>query len=85
MAWHDRIQTTQQLRRRNWDGSNVCKFNLREEFEDHLLFQCPIAVATWCWVRDSLSWERSPSSIKSFHDLLTNSGGDNIIAVYFAG
>jgi hypothetical protein len=21
MAWHDRIQTTKQLRRRNWDGS----------------------------------------------------------------
>lgn len=27
MAWHDRIQiNSQQVRRRDWDGSNVCMF-----------------------------------------------------------
>jgi hypothetical protein len=51
---------------------------LKEESADHLLFKCPIAVATWCWVRDSLGWEGAPSSINSFHDIINNSGGDHI-------
>jgi len=58
MASHDRIHTTQQLKRRNWVGSNDCskdcKFCLKEESVEHLLFKCPIAVTLWCWVRDSL-------------------------------
>lgn len=66
MAWHDRIQMVQQLRRRNWDGARTCKFCDLEESVDHLLFQCPIAVATWCWVRDSLGWPKIPTSISSF-------------------
>jgi hypothetical protein len=75
MAWHDRIQTVQQLRRRNWDGACSCKFCDAEESVNHLLFQCPIAVATWCWVRDSLGWTRIPTSILSFQNLLSASGG----------
>jgi hypothetical protein len=69
MAWHDRIQATQQLRRRTWDGSKDCKFCLKEEYADHLLFKCPIAVAAGS--------ETAPSSVKSFHDIINNSGGDS--------
>ena len=36
MAWHDRIQTAQQLKRRNWDGSKWCKYCRLEESADHL-------------------------------------------------
>ena len=64
MAWHDRIQTVQQLRR-NWDKAQVCKFCGQEESVDHLLFKCPVAVAIWCWVRDSLGWNGYPTSISS--------------------
>jgi hypothetical protein len=74
MAWHDRIQTVQQLRR-NWDGAQGCKFCGKEEPVDHLLFQCPIAIATWCWVRDSLGWPSIPTSRVSFQDILTNNSG----------
>jgi hypothetical protein len=44
MAWHDGIQTAQQPRRRNWDGSKFCKFCGKEEFVGHLLFQCSMGV-----------------------------------------
>jgi len=69
MAWHDRIQTAQQLKRRNWDGSKRCKYCGLEESADHLLFQCPTAMVTWCWVRDSLGWPKIPTSIISYQDL----------------
>ena len=69
MAWHDRIQTAQQLKRRNWDGSKRCKYCGLEESADHLLFQCPAAMVTWCWVRDSLGWPKIPTSIISYQDL----------------
>jgi hypothetical protein len=60
MAWHDRIQTTHQLKRRNWDKDDVCKFCDVEETVNHLLFQCPIARETWCWIRDRLGWPSAP-------------------------
>jgi hypothetical protein len=75
MAWHDRIQTVQQLRKRNWVKAQVCKFCEQEESVNHLLFQCPIAVAVWCWVRDSLGWHGCPFSISSFESLLANNRG----------
>lgn len=76
MAWHNRIQTTDQLRRRNWEGSKDCSFCLKEENVDHLLFQCPIALAIWCWVRDSLNWVKIPVSVKSFQSLLLANDGE---------
>jgi hypothetical protein len=69
-----RSAAVQQLRRRHWDGAQGCKFCDNQESVDHLLFQFPIAIATWWWVRDSLGWLRSPSSISSYRDMLFNSG-----------
>jgi hypothetical protein len=74
MAWHDRIQTTQQLKTRNWDKADVCKFCDKEELDNHLLFQCPIARILWCCVRDSLGWPSAPISITNFQDLFLVQG-----------
>lgn len=71
MAWHNRIQTAEQLKRRNWDGSKEHEFCGIGECVDHLLFRCPIAVVTWCWVRDSLGW--AMTSIERFQDLFFES------------
>jgi hypothetical protein len=81
MAWHDRIQTTHQLKKRNWDKADVCKFCGKEETINHLLFQCPIARAVWCWVKDSLGCMSAPTSITKFQDLFLaqESGGEHEI------
>jgi hypothetical protein len=76
MAWHDRIQTVQQMRKKNWDKAQVCMFCEQEESADHLLCQCPMAIATWCWIRDSLGWHGNPTSISSFQNLLTCNSGE---------
>jgi hypothetical protein len=58
VAWHDRIQTAQQLRGRNWDGSKFCG---KEESVDHLLFQCPIIrVIMWCGAGSRITWVGFP-------------------------
>lgn len=75
MTWHDRIQTAQQLRKRNWNGSKVSKYCGKEETMDRLLFQCPIGMVTWCWVRDNLGWSKSPTSIKTFQENCLGTAG----------
>ena len=57
MAWKDKLQTAEQLVKRNWKGPISCKLCGEKESVNHLLFQCPIASVVWCWVRDSLGWE----------------------------
>jgi hypothetical protein len=44
---------------------------------DHLLFRCPIAVVTWCTLRNSLGWEKITSSIESFQDMCSNKNSED--------
>jgi hypothetical protein len=41
---HDRIQTAQQLKARQWKGSILCKLCKEVEDVDHLFFSYPLAV-----------------------------------------
>ena len=129
-----RVQTTEQLRRRSWDGSILCKLSVVEpppghpgrpagllhkmltnfsivlnrnsvffldnyscitriawaiksswlrhcklcektETRDYIFFRCPIAVLMWSWIRDSLGWNKSPSSLDSLVEQHLNTAG----------
>jgi hypothetical protein len=62
MAWHDR-----KIGKKELEWVQGLKFCGKEEIVDHLLFRCPIPIATWCWVRNSLGWSRTiPASIEKF-------------------
>jgi hypothetical protein len=44
MAAHDRIQSSVQLKKKQWSGPEKCAVCDQLETTDHILFQCPIAV-----------------------------------------
>jgi len=65
MANHDRIQCGVQLKKKKLTGSEKCLVCEVYETSDHILFQCPLAVLLWSFLRDCLGWPSSPTSCSS--------------------
>jgi hypothetical protein len=65
MATHDRIQCGVQLKKKQWSGPKACFSCDKLETSDHILFQCPIAVFLWSFLRESVSWPLSATSCSS--------------------
>lgn len=76
MYWHEKIQMTYQLKRRNQDESKLCKCCGKDETVDHLIFSCPIAIVVWCCVRDNLGggmsshFQSGPTKISSWENMV---------------
>ena len=66
MASHDRIQLGVQLKKKQWSGPEKCAACDVLETTDHILFQCPIAVYLWTFLRVTLGWQSSPISCSNF-------------------
>jgi hypothetical protein len=65
MACHDRIQCGL-LKKKQWSGTEECFSCGKLESSYHILFQCPIVVFLWSFMKDYLGWETSPFSWDSF-------------------
>jgi hypothetical protein len=68
LVYQGRIQTADNLIKKQWKGDKKCKFCDDEETVDHLLFLCLIASYLWCVIRDGLNWKKTPKSVKEFND-----------------
>lgn len=70
MTAHDRIQCGVQLKKKMWsvpEKSLICE---SYETSDHIMFQCPIAVFLWAFVRDCFGWSVSPTSCASMFRII---------------
>jgi hypothetical protein len=47
VLWHDRVQTGEQLKKRNGKGSENCKYCGKLETREHLFFNCTVAQIIW--------------------------------------
>lgn len=56
MAFHDRIQSAVQLKKKKWAGKITCKMCNRRETSDHIMFQYPIANFLWSFLKETLIW-----------------------------
>lgn len=68
MAFHDRIQSAVQLKKRNWSGPEACK--LCGELEPLIIFCSAIAHFLWVFISDSLGWRAIPSSCTQLEELM---------------
>jgi hypothetical protein len=66
MAIHDIIQSRVQLKRKKWFGPSECLVCDKMETADHILFQCPVAIYLWCFLRENLRWPKLPTSYSNF-------------------
>jgi hypothetical protein len=62
-ATQDRLQTTHQLKHKNWKGRGTGFTCGSREDVDHLLFQCPMAKKLWVFLSEALGWDEYPSSM----------------------
>jgi hypothetical protein len=67
--FQNRIPTAQQLRARDWKGSERCVMCRLNEDIDHLLFTCPLASFVWALASEALGWQGFPRSLE---DLMCN-------------
>lgn len=66
MATHDRIQCGVQLKKKKWSGPEKCFICDKLETTDHILFQCPMAVFLWSFLRTCFGWPSSPTCCADF-------------------
>jgi hypothetical protein len=58
---NDKIQSAEQLKKRNWPGPTACKMCGVLESTSHIFFRCALANFCWCMCRDALGWPFPPS------------------------
>jgi hypothetical protein len=84
MAAHDRIQCGVQLKKKQWTGPEKWLVCDTPETTDHIIFQCPIAIFLWAFLRDGLNWAVSPTSCDSmFRDVIRRHRGDQMKLMLF--
>ena len=66
MAAHDRIQYVAQLKKKQWSVPEECATHDKIETTDHILFQWPIAVFLWLFLRNTFGWPQSPTNCEEF-------------------
>jgi hypothetical protein len=82
---NDKIQSAEQLKKREWSGPMECKLCNQTESVAHIFFHCAIAHFSWCVCRDVLEWPFTPSSpedIQGFCRELSNRQTKNILFLF---
>ncbi len=62
----DRIESTSQLVKKNWERSELRVLCNDLEDADHLIFRCLLAKFFWCVLRDASISQSIPSSCEHF-------------------
>jgi hypothetical protein len=83
LVFQGRIQTTDHMSKKAWKGENKCKLCLEKETIDHLIFTCPLSAFVWSVIKEGLSWERIPRSVKEFNEECLCQRGDKRNGVMF--
>jgi hypothetical protein len=65
---NDKIQSAEQLKKRNWPGDIECKLCGQRETTDHIIFGCVLARFIWCVCRDLHGWNAAPSSVVDWQE-----------------
>lgn len=63
----DIIQATEQLKKKNWKGSDRCKMCGLTETPSHVIFQC--APVKWLWweLKECIGWDDAPNNISDIN------------------
>lgn len=70
---NDKIQSAEQLKKKNWHGPIECKMCGQMESSNHIVFRRALANFSWCIIRDVLGWPFSPSCPDDIFDFCRDS------------
>jgi hypothetical protein len=83
---NDKIQSADQLARKNWAGPTDCKLCGSFENTEHIFTQCVLAKFGWSVLRDVLEWNYSPANLDDLHNkLVEGSVKNNSLIAFFFG
>jgi hypothetical protein len=83
---NDKIQSADQLARKNWAGPTNCKLCGRFESTEHIFSQCALATLGWSVLRDVLEWSYIPANLDDWHSkLVEGSVKNNRLFVFIFG
>jgi hypothetical protein len=57
---NDKVQSADQLKKRNWARPVECKLCGQMEITEHIFIQCVVASSCWSVIRDVLEWPNKP-------------------------
>jgi hypothetical protein len=61
---NDKIQSAEQLKRRNWEDPIECKMCRQVESIEHILVGCVLDKYGWSLLRDIFDWPNTPNSLE---------------------
>jgi hypothetical protein len=67
--YNGKLQTAEQLKKRNWKGEENCELCGVKEVVNHIMFRCVNSIFVWIVMRYSFGWSRQSTSLE---DLLFN-------------
>jgi hypothetical protein len=83
---NDKVQSAEQLARKNWRGPIECKLCGRLESAEHIFVQCMLAKFCWSVFRDVLEWRTILVSMEDIYEkLIEGSNRNNINFVFLLG
>jgi hypothetical protein len=68
LAYQNRIQSGEALKKMNWKGDPSCAVCGRLESADHILFECLLSKFVWTRLKQAMGWERVPLNFQDFFD-----------------
>ena len=68
LAFHDRLQTGVELKKRKWKRDQHCRLCGVPETRDHLFFECVMAKFVWSYFKEALGWDRIPTNLQDLFD-----------------
>jgi transcription elongation factor Elf1 len=64
---NDKIQSTEQLKKKNWSGPLECKLCGEIESTNHIFINCALAKFSWSLFNDALAWGSIPDNMDDIH------------------
>jgi hypothetical protein len=80
---NDKIQSAEQLKKRNWDGPIECKMCGQVESTEHIFVDCVLAKYGWSVFRDALEWPNTPNNIEELICKLAEGSDREKLCFYF--
>jgi hypothetical protein len=83
---NDKVQSAEQLKKKNWPDPLECKLCGNIETAEHIFLRCALASFLWSVVKDAMGWDCSPITMNDIYNkLVEGSNRENGYFVFLFG
>jgi hypothetical protein len=83
---NDKVQSAEQLKKKNWPGPLECKLCGNIETAEHIFLRCALASFSWSVFKDAMGWNCPPITMNDIYNkLVEGSNRENRYFVFLFG